>query len=133
MPVNQAEKQQLAAKQSIEKVPMSGEAKVLFDMLRSKLLWIDTDVIELAEAKSISYHAPNFFLEVLPRRYRLSLLLGLDFDELEDPHSIAQDATRWKFLVNASHEGGVLLNVRNASEIEDALPLVRQAHAASED
>lgn len=130
---NQAEKQQLAAKQSIEKVPMSGEAKILFDMLRSKLLEIDTDVIELAEAKSISYHAPNFFLEVLPRRYRLSLLLGLDFDELEDPHSIAQDATQWKFLVNASHEGGVLLNVRNASEIEDALPLVRQAHAASED
>lgn len=130
---NQSEKQLLAAKQNVETVPMSEEAKSLFEMLRSKILEIDTDVIELAEAKSISYHAPNFFIEVLPRRYRLGLLLALDFDELDDPHSIAQDATQWKFLVNASHEGGVLLNIRETSDIEKALPFIRQAHAASED
>ena len=63
----------------------------------------------------------------------LSLLLALDFDELEDPLNIAQDATQWKFLVNASHEGGVLLNLHSAADIESAFPLIRQAHAASED
>lgn len=49
---------------------MSDEARSIFEVLRAKLLEIDTDVIELAERKSISYHPPNFFLEVLPRRYR---------------------------------------------------------------
>lgn len=130
---NHAEKQQLAARQTFEKVPMSSEARSIFDELRAKLMEIDTDVIELAERKSISYHAPNFFLEVLPRRYRISLLLALDFDELEDPLGIAQDATQWKFFVNASHEGGVLLNISNSTDIENAFPLIRQAHAASEE
>ncbi|MDA9420616.1 GmrSD restriction endonuclease domain-containing protein [Bradyrhizobium sp. CCBAU 53380] len=130
---NHAEKQRQAEKQSLEKVPMSNEARSIFEVLRAKLLEIDTDVIELAERKSISYHAPNFFLEVLPRRYRISLLLALDFDELDDPLNIAQDATQWKFLVNATHEGGVLLNLGSTADIENALPLIRQAHAASED
>jgi predicted transport protein len=130
---NQAEKQQLAARGDFQNVPMSDEAKSIVKELRAKILEIDNDVIELAERKSISYHAPNFFLEVLPRRYRVGLLLALDFDELDDPLNIAQDATQWKFLVNASHEGGVLLHVSSVSDIENALPLIRQAHAASED
>lgn len=39
---------------------MSDEARSLFEILGSTILEIDTDVIELAEAKSVSYHAPNF-------------------------------------------------------------------------
>jgi hypothetical protein len=35
--------------------------------------------------------------------------------------------------VNASHEGGVLLHISSVSDIESALPLIKQAHAASED
>jgi predicted transport protein len=130
---NQAEKQQLAARGNFKNVPMSDEARAIVEELRNKLLEMDDDVIEVAETKSVSYHAPNFFLEVLPRRYRVGLLLALDFDELDDPLRIAQDATQWKFLVNASHEGGVLLHISNSSDIESALPLIKQAHAASED
>jgi predicted transport protein len=130
---NQAEKQALAARGDFQNVPMSEEASSIVRALRTKILEIDDDVIELAEKKSISYHAPNFFLEVLPRRYRVGLLLALDFDELDDPLGIAQDATQWKFLVNASHEGGVLLHVSSIADIENAIPLIRQAHAASED
>ena len=110
---------------------MSDEAKLLFEKLKARIFEIDQNVLELAEPKSISYHGPHFFLEVLPRRYRISLLLALDFDEIDDPSGLAQDATQWKFLVNARHEGGVLLSVSNVAEIESVLPLVRQAHATS--
>ncbi|MCK1545271.1 hypothetical protein IVB12_25850 [Bradyrhizobium sp. 179] len=124
-------KQRLAEQQSFEKVPMSDEARSIFEVLRAKLLEIDTVNSQSGSLSAITH--PTFFLEVLPRRYRISLLLALDFDELDGPLNIAQDATQWKFLVNATHEGGVLLNFGSTADIENAIPLIRQAHAASED
>jgi len=32
-----------------------------------------------------SYHAPDFLLEVLPRRNRLTLILPLEFSEMQSP------------------------------------------------
>ena len=64
---------------------MSEDARLLFDALRAKVLQIDTNIIELAEQKSVSYHGPAFFLEVLPRKNRITLLLDLDFNEVDDP------------------------------------------------
>ena len=45
------------------------------------------NVIEAAERKSVSYHDPEFFLEVIPRKYGLVLVIDLDFNEV--------DAERW--------------------------------------
>ena len=109
------------------KVPMSEEARKLFDQLRVKILGIDTDIIELAEQKSVSYHGPSFFLEILPRKNRITLLLDLDFNEVDDPSNIARDTTEYKFLVNAVYEGGVLISVWDADDVENSLPIIRQA------
>jgi predicted transport protein len=68
---------------------------------------------------------------VLPRRYSLTLLLALDFNEIDDTSGLAQDATQWKFFIHARHEGGVSLRVGDAAEIDSVLPLIRQAHTAS--
>ena len=95
------------------------------------MLALDTDMLELAEPRCVSYHNPGFFLEVLPRRYTLTLLLSLDFNEVDDPSGIAQDATRWKFFIHARHESGVSLSVGDTAAIEIALPLIRQAHSAA--
>jgi hypothetical protein len=73
------------------------------------VLWI-----ELAEEKSVSYHAPAFFLEVLPRKNRITLLLDLDINEVDDPSGIAEDTSQHKFFVNAVYEGGVYVPVREA-------------------
>ena len=102
-----AEMQLLSKQQDTAKVPMSEDARLLFDALRAKVLQIDTNIIELAEQKSVIYHGPAFFLEVLPRKNRITLFLDLDFNEVDDPLNIANDASEYKFLVNAVHEGGV--------------------------
>jgi hypothetical protein len=81
----EAEMRSLAKHQDTGKVPMSAAARSLFDLLRTKVLEIDSDIIELAERKSVSYHGPTFFLEVLPRKNRITLLLALDFNEVERP------------------------------------------------
>jgi predicted transport protein len=102
----------------VSKIKMSAEARTLFSMLRRRVLEVDTEVIELAEANSVSYHGPSFFPEVLPRRYRLTLLVALDYGEIDDPPDFAQDATQWKFFVHAKYEGGVSLSVSDEMAIE---------------
>ena len=85
--------------------------------------------VALAESKSVSFHAPNFFLEVLPRKHRLTLLLPLDFSEIDDPTGIAEDATEWKFFFYAKYEGGVSIKIKEAGDIEHAIPIIRQAYS----
>jgi uncharacterized protein with ParB-like and HNH nuclease domain/predicted transport protein len=117
----------LSKQQDTRKVPMSDDARHLFDQLRVKVLQIDTNIIELAEQKSVSYHGPGFFLEILPRKNRITLLLDLDFNEVDDPLNIANDTSEYKFLVNAVYEGGVLVSILDSDDIEKSLPLIRQA------
>lgn len=123
----EAEMRLLSKQQDTQKVPMSEGARRLFDQLRVAVLQFDPNIIELAEQKSVSYHGPSFFLEILPRKNRITLLLDLDFNEVDDPLNIAHDASEYKFLVNAVHEGGVLVSILGADDIENSLPLIRQA------
>ena len=121
--------QRRAERRDVGKVQMTEEARVLFEQLRVEVLEIDSDIIELAEPQSVSYHGPEFFLEVLPRKYCINLLLALDFNEAKDPHSIAEDASQRKFFFYAEYEGGVNISIWSADDIELALPIIRQAHA----
>jgi predicted transport protein len=125
------EMQELVAKRDVSKVKMTAEARVLFEKLRSRIIAIDAEILELAESNSVSYHGPEFFLEVLPRRYKLTLLLALDFNEVDDPSGRVHDATQWKFFVYAKHEGGVHLRVEDERAIEASIPFIRQAYEAS--
>jgi len=46
----------------------------------------------------------------LPRKNRITLLLALDFNEVDDPSGIAGDASEHKFFANAEYEGGRLFS-----------------------
>lgn len=125
------EKQRLAAKQDITKLDMTDDARALFAQLRKSILDLDGNILELVEPNSISYHGPAFFLEVLPRAHRLTLLLPVDFSEIDDPSGIAVDATQKKFYLHAKYEGGVAVHLWSADAIEQALPIIKQAIAVS--
>ena len=120
---------QRAKRRDVGKVQMTEGSRALFEQLRAIVLEIDSDIIELAEPNSVSYHGPEFFLEVLPRKNRINLLLALDFNEAEDPHGIAKDTSQRKFFVYAQYEGGVNIPIWSTDDIEIALPIIRQAHA----
>ena len=124
----QAELKELAAKRDVSKIPMSNRARKLFELLRPRIAEIDSEVVELAETKSVSFHAPSFFLEILPRRHFLVLLLPLDFSELEDPAGIGKDTSERKFFVHAKYEGGVSVRIRCDDDVEQALPIIRRAY-----
>lgn len=125
----QADLQALAERRDVAKVPMSKAARVLFEQLQPRIREIDGHVTELAEPKSVSYHGPTFFMEVLPRKNRINLLLAIEFGEVADANGVAKDTSQRKFFVNAQHEGGVSIRIESQEDIDAAMPIIRQSHA----
>jgi len=80
----QQEMREVAKRRDVANVKMTPNAQALFETLRAKIKGIDPEVVEMAEEHSVSYHGPAFFLEVLPRKRRIALLLALDFNEVAD-------------------------------------------------
>jgi predicted transport protein len=120
------DKRQQAADSADAVLKVSPKAAPLFAALKEAMVLLGP-VIEIVHGTSVSYHAPDFFLEVLPRRNRLTLILPLEFSELQSPPSFAGDRSEWKFIVNAQHSGGVLLSVTSPEEVQSALPIIQQA------
>ena len=117
-----------AAKCSLDKLEFDPESKALFNLLRPQILALGDDVIELCGAKSVTYRVYDFFVEVIPRKRRLSLILNLDFEECDDPTRRAFGATEYAFIVNASESGGVLFSLESETHVASAVHVVRQAY-----
>jgi len=118
-----------AASRSVDKVEMTGEARGLFDALRARIGSELSGVIEMAEGRSVSYHDPEFFLEVIPRKRGLSLLIGIDHSEVDGPDETVRDTANYSFVTNASYQGGVLINLRSEAQLDLAMRVITQAHA----
>ena len=117
-----------AQRRSISQVQMSRDAAILFEALRARLQAAFPDLIEAAERKSVSYHDPEFFLEVIPRKHGIVLVIDLDFNEVDADDGLAEDASDRSFIMHASHQGGVLVQLRNLTQIDRAMCIVAQAH-----
>lgn len=122
------DKKAQAAKYTIESFVLDDVSKPLFDNLRAQVQGLGQDVVELFGSKTVTYRVYDFFVEVLPRKHRLLLLLNLDFADCKDPSGIAADATDNAWISNASESGGVVFSLRQEAEIPAALNLIRQAY-----
>ena len=118
-----------AASRRVDKVEMTDQARDLFDALRIRLQSDFPEMIEMAQTKSVSYHDPEFFLEVIPRKRGLGLLIGMDYDDVDSPDDTVRDTTNYSFVTHASYQGGVLIILRDKSQFEQALRVITQAHA----
>lgn len=117
----------LAARYSVDMLDF-GKCKPVFEALRHHVVALGDDVIELCGPDSVTYRVFDFFMEVIPRKNRLALLLNLDFEECEDPSQTAVDTTEYAFIPHASESGGVLFNLDDASQLSAALHVIRQAY-----
>jgi len=122
------ERKAQAARFSIDALEIDAESKLLFEQLRPELLALGEDVVELCGSKSVTYRVYDFFLEVIPRKRRLSLMLNLDYEECDDPTQRAEDATTWAFILNASEAGGVIYSLEAPAQIAAAMHIIRQAY-----
>ena len=64
---DQEDMRALAKRRDVAKIQMTDTARGFFEILRGRIQEMDGEIIELAEQKTVSYHGPAFFVEVLPR------------------------------------------------------------------
>lgn len=117
-----------AANYRIEDLELDDIAKKLLEALRPQIEVFGEDVVELPNNRSVIYRVFDFFVEIIPRKQRLSLLLNLDFADCEDPSGRARDATEFAFIIGATETGGVLYNLDSQDDVPAAINVVRQAY-----
>lgn len=111
------------------RMSMSEEVRALFDLLRDRITTAFPKVIEMMEKRSTSYHDPEFFVELIPRANRLGVLIGLDYNEVENPDELVQDSGTYNFVVNSNYPGGVLINATLPEHLERVMKVITQARA----
>ena len=118
-----------AAVRDSSSLKMSDAVRGLLNATEQKVAELG-DVIPVIERTSICCYVPEFFVEILPMRHSIRLILPLEFDEVEVPDSLyAADTTDWKFVPKRVHtECTMLVDVWSIEELEDAMPIVRQAY-----
>jgi len=112
---------------SVENVPMTDAVRSLFNFVRRVIMDIEPKIIEIPAAKSVSYHTEHYIMEVLPRKYWILLLLAAEYGEMDNEKGIANGLEEWRFFPGSRYGGRTTVKISNDSQIEDAIPLIKQA------
>ena len=95
----------------------------LFDAFRKEVLALDQCVTEEVRKQYVAYKAETNFVDVIPQKTRLRLILNMRFHELNDPRQIGKDVTnigRWG-------NGDVEVDFDDSDQIPYVMSLVRQS------
>ena len=123
------ERKSKASHLSLEDVEgLSGSVKELFEVLHERISALGEDVVKILAKKNVTYHVYEYFVQIIPRANRLTVVLNLDFEEVSDQSSFCRDASRRSFIMYASVKGGVYFQVWSDDDIERAMPYIRQAY-----
>lgn len=125
------EHKEQAARLSVQDIEMEATTRTLFDKLRPLITSLGGDIVELPNpnGRTVVYRVFDFFVEVIPRKQRLILLLNLDFADCNDPTGKSRDATERASIHHAAEKkGGVLYPVDSADDLEGALAVIKQAY-----
>lgn len=123
-----AERLAAAAKFKVADLDFDAHARPIFEDLQRQVTALGQDVTELCNQHTVVYRVYEHFLEVLPRKNKVALLINLDFAECDPTGTNAEDATAYAFVVHASESGGVYLEVKDLAGIEPAMKIIRQAY-----
>lgn len=117
-----------AAERNTSALEMNDAVRRMLDGILSSVRGL-ADVIEVVERKSVSCYGPDFFVELMPMRRSVRVILPLQFSEVEIPEGVtAYDASTWKFVVNRVHtDSDLIVEVWDEAKVERVIPIIRQA------
>jgi len=115
----------LTAGYTIEDHPhlVAGSIRELFQAFRKQVLALDPCVTEEFLKLYVAYKAETNFVDVIPQKKRLVLMLNMAFPEITDPKNICRDVSgmgRWG-------NGDVELGLASFDELPYVIGLVRQS------
>ena len=129
--------QERAERTDVSKVTMTGRARNLFDPLHKEITNLDDGIQVVKERNSVCYYTTEaeFFLELLPQKYNVRLLLDADLSEIEAPAWLARDGNSWKYIPNSSfnHSYGVVVDMWQLAWADNVMQIIRQAYNLASD
>jgi predicted transport protein len=117
-----------AAQYKVADLEFDTSARPVFEELRHHILDLGPAVTELCTEHTVVYRVYDHFVELLPRKGRVALLVNLDFDQCDIAGTNAEDASAYAFIVHATESGGVYLEVKDLTGVPAAIAVVRQAY-----
>ena len=120
-----------AAATDVDSVPMTSAAKNLFNHIHEAIMNLGDGIQAARERGSVCYYTADaqFFLELLPRKYKLTLIMDAEFSEIEAPAWLARDGSDWKFIRNSvSRHYGVVVEMWQPDWADSIVRIIRQAY-----
>lgn len=96
----------------------------LYESLKARILELGDDVQIDPKKKRISFKETRIFCDVHLGKGALKLWLNLKRGELDDPKGIARDVSSLGHWGNGDYE----VKLKNEDEIDELMPLIRQAY-----
>jgi len=103
---------------------LQGEMLDLFNAIRTRILNLDASVREEYKKLYIAYKTITNFVDIIPQKSKLLLVLNMNFDEINDPKSLCRDITNLGRWGNGNVESGI----ENISELDDVMFLIEQSY-----
>ena len=126
-----------AEETDIKNVFMTDPARDLFLPLHEGIGNLGDGIRAVQERNSVCYYTSEaeFFLELLPRKGSLMLLLDADIAEIDAPSWLAKDGNDWKFVPNSTlmHPYGVVVEMSQSSWTDNVMQIIRQAYHLASD
>lgn len=102
---------------------LQGDLLKLFNLLRKRILNLDTSVREEFKKLYIAYKTVTNFVDIIPQKSQLQLTLNMDYDEVEDPKGLCKDVTGKGMWGN----GNVRSVISSQNQIDDIMFLIKQS------
>ncbi|WP_107838312.1 DUF262 and DUF1524 domain-containing protein [Metasolibacillus meyeri] len=97
----------------------------LYEQLKEQIISIDPATIKISYTKLyIAFKTITNFVDVIPYKSKLKLILNFPFEEVIDPTNIARDITN----VGSWGNGDVEITIENPDQITPALEIIKQAY-----
>jgi predicted transport protein len=123
-----SELQARAKQYNINSIGLDSEARKLFDALQPQIMALAPDIIQLCGIRTVVYRVYDYFLEIIPRTKYILLLINIDYVETDDPTKLARDASDFAFITHASESGGVVISLKDMTQIPAAMHIIQQAY-----
>jgi uncharacterized protein with ParB-like and HNH nuclease domain/predicted transport protein len=102
---------------------LKGDMGGLFRELRMRIMNLDSSVKEEFTKLYIAYKNWTNFVDIIPQKNRLRLILNMPFDEVNDPKRLCRDIT----AIGHHGNGDVEVVIGALAEIDYAMFLIRQS------
>ncbi|HKY22038.1 MAG TPA: hypothetical protein VJM31_12545 [Vicinamibacterales bacterium] len=120
-----------ASKQySAANLELNEHTRPLFEAVAGVVRAVAPHFHELFGVTSVVYRVPDWFLEIVPRKRKLTLRLAAEPTDLAAVAPNIRSASEWSFVINSTVEGGSLFVMSDVSELPVVQALIGRAVTA---